>query len=81
MDIVRMGELRVCGKPIVLGEQYTGGPITIEDTPPIGGMEFFELNKSFFVSTQVWLPQVSWWNLERSGLNLGIFVKIGGCPM
>lgn len=78
MDIVRMGELRVCGKPIVLGEQYTGGPITIEDTPPIGGMEFFELNKSFFVSTQVWLPQVSWWNLERSGLNLGIFVKIGG---
>ena len=77
MDIVRMGELRVCGKSVVLGEQYAGGPITIEDTPPNGGMEFFEVSKSFFVSTQVWLSQVTWRDLASFGLDVGVCVKMG----
>ena len=75
MDIVRMGELRVCGKPIVLGEQYTGGPITIEDTPPIGGMEFFELNKSFFV---IWKAPVL---ISASLSKLAAGIISAGCPM
>lgn len=77
MEIVRMGELREFGKPVKLSKQYAGDPITIEDTPPTGGMEFFKLNESCFVSTQVWLPQVTWLDLSRFGFDSGVFVKIG----
>lgn len=77
MDIVKLGELRESGNLVSPGTQYTGGPITIEDTPAFGGMDFFKLNETFFICTQVWLPQVTWLQLERSGFNSGIYVKIG----
>ena len=78
MDIIRLGELQESGNPLSPGKQYAEGPITVGDTPAFGGMEFFKLNENIYISTQVWLPQITWRQLERQGFNSGVVVKIDG---
>lgn len=78
MDIIRLGELQESGNPLSPGRQYEGGPITIGDTPAFGWMEFFKLNENMYISTQVWLPQITWRQLERQGFISGVVVKIDG---